>query len=139
MSRDGGLRPLFRKMLPDAQFTAIESGLTGQGIPDAEYCFANGASGWIEYKKTNGNSVSHIRPEQVGWLERRRRLGGRAFVAILYRKTGGDDELWLIDGFGARWAKEGGLKAVPAAMVLFRGAGPPSRWDWQAIRAALVR
>jgi hypothetical protein len=127
---DGGLRSTFSRAMPEAQWTAIETGLTGRGVPDCEFCFPGGASGWIEYKLARGNVV-RVRPEQVGWVERRVRLGGRVFVAV--RR---DDELLLYRGGAIRPLKVGG---IPAALPWLLGGwgGGGGSWPWDAIRAIL--
>lgn len=99
-TRDGGLRPLFRKKLPEIHWTALESGLTAPGIPDANGCFG-GVEFWIEFKKMSGWRVP-LRPAQIGWLTERAFAGGRTFVAIRRKsqRTAKTryDELWLVPG-----------------------------------------
>ena len=142
MAVDGGLRQLFRQNIFNADFISIESGFTERGIPDLEYCLKGGTTGWVEMKKTNGDSVNHIKTEQIGWLERRRRYGGRAFMAIRKMVDPGPrrvacDELHLILGEGARFARMTGLGSVPVAMRVGTWAGGPSRWDWGEVREGL--
>jgi hypothetical protein len=140
---DGDLRPLFRRWIPHFDWTSIESGTTGGGIPDSNACY-RGTELWIEYKQTAGHAVT-LRPEQVGWIARRVRHGGRVWIAVRRRHDGGPrlgdstDELWLLPGALATAAKAGGLRSpeVVARARVWRG-GPGGGWDWRAIAAALV-
>ena len=133
---DGGLRKLFHAHLPQIHFTSIETGSTGRGIPDDNYC-DDGHEGWIEYKTTENYTVG-LRPEQVGWLLRRTRAGGRTFVAVRRRHGGGRrrgarvDELWLYNGAGARVLAELGMKACRGAALGIWESGP-ARWDWEKV------
>lgn len=124
---DGGLRAVFKEHLKSWQFTPIETGAIVSGVPDAEYCAPGGVSGWIEFKVSKSNTIG-LRPAQVSWIDRRARLGGRAFIAI-QRK----DELFLYSGVGVKELKRHGL-ASPLGL-LYHGAG---KWDWEAIRDALT-
>jgi len=137
---DGGLRKLFRKHLPRFDWTTIESGLTGQGIPDSNFCF-DGVEGWIEFKKTTAWAVE-MRKEQVAWLERRNRARGRTFIAVRrYRRKGprtvACDELWLFPGTAARALFKNGLmdNQNPPLGVL---NGGPAKWDWHFVSKALL-
>jgi hypothetical protein len=127
---DGDLRKIFRENLREAQWTSIESAITAAGIPDAEYCFAQGKSGWIEFKKTDTVRIHHLKKMQVAWMERRARLGGRAFVAI---RCG--DKLWLYDAASSRSLVENGL--VSSSLGAWDGG--PSQWNWRAIKDLLTR
>ena len=131
LNKEGDLRRIFRERLPEAQWTSIESPLTGSGIPDAEYCFPGGISGWIEFKKTHVWNIGHLKPLQIAWIERRKRLGGRVFVAV--RRN--DDELWLIDGAVVRGVVERGL-AIGEGIKSWGGG--PSRWDWVEVKNILT-
>ncbi len=150
MSIDGGLRPLFRANMPQFMWTSIETGGTGKGISDSNYLAAGGVEGWIEYKITDGWAVT-LEPEQIGFIERRVRLGGRTWIAVRRQTDGGPrspsaDELWLIPGVLARPARLGGLRCpeVQAAClrpVLGGGAtydGGPARWDWADVARRLA-
>lgn len=139
MSTDGGLRKLFQDHLPEAQWQSVETWSTGQGVPDMEYCFKGGLSGWIENKKTEANAVG-MRSEQIGWIERRVRMGGRAFVAVRRRFAGGArrvacDELWLFHGRDARALYLGGLTAAKPLLCCVNG---PARWDWEAVKKVIT-
>lgn len=122
---DGDLRWLFRQNIPSAQWTSVETGLTAAGVPDSEYCFDGGASGWVEAKKIDGWVVT-LRPAQIGWLVRRARLGGTCFVAV--RKG---DYLWVRPGSEAREMREVGLKGCPSY------AGGPRGWPWREVEKIL--
>ena len=115
---DGHLRRLFRQNLSHAQWTSIESGATAAGIPDSEFCFPGGIQGWIEFKKARGLTVG-LRPEQVAWLMRRSRMGGRCFVAV--RR---DQELRLFAGYQAIMLRDQGLRVN----AIGHWIGSPWRW-----------
>jgi hypothetical protein len=142
MSRiDGGLRSLFREHLPRFHITAIETGSTGRGIPDLEYCF-EGKTGWVELKATSGYAVD-LRPEQVAWLLRRARAGGRGFLAVRCQAPAGPrrgpaaDQLWLIKAERAAELKAGGLYEVGSAHATLWHGGP-ARWDWAEVARLLT-
>ena len=156
---DAGLRPLFRQHLNIGfDWCSVESGTTGKGIPDSNYCGTNGKEGWVEFKTTPGWTVP-LRPEQVGWIARRCRYGGRVWVAVRQlhegtTRTAARDSLWLIPGPLAMVAKAHGLKPLLASAFVGAGVanwsnrtltggvwrwdGGPGGWDWQAIAAVLV-
>ena len=139
---DGDLRSIFRKKLPHFHHVSVETGSTGRGIPDMEYCY-NGQSGWVEFKRTGGWTVD-LRPEQVAWLLRRSRAGGRCFVAVRRQTLAGPrkgppaDELWLLRGSAAAELKLGGLKKAPPNAVVGLWENGPAKWDWAAIERALL-
>lgn len=142
MSVDGGLRGLFREHLRrGCQWTSIETGGTGRGIPDSYFCFDGGAVGWLEYKLTEAWSVD-LDPEQIAWHTVHAVRGGRSFIAVRRRHDGGPrkgaavDELWLFPGAMARELKDGGLRSQTPLGVWDRG---PARWDWDQVRETLVR
>lgn len=136
---DDGLRTLFHDNLPFVHWVAIESGLTGRGIPDSNGGY-NGADFWVEYKWTEGWNCP-LRPEQVAWLFRRARQGCRAFIATRRHCTAGPkrpaaDELWIHHGLYARELKAGGLRAVPPLMC---AAGGPRNWPWDEVIRVLTK
>ena len=132
MQIDGGLRSLFRKRLPQFDWTSIETGGTGRGIPDSNYCI-DGVEGWIEFKRTL-HWTAGLRPEQVGWMMRRTRHGGRCFIAIR-RKTVSKgvpvDQLWLYSGRDAQALHANGMRAVEP-LALYNDA-----WNWPEIAGIL--
>lgn len=136
---DGNLRTIFQKHLPEAHWQPVET-LVGRGIPDVEYCFPGGITGWIENKLTNGWTVD-ISPNQIAWAERRVRVGGRVFLAVRRQTNAGPrrgaatDELWLFNGSQSRQVSLTGLKA-PIQPIGCWPSGP-SRWNWEAIRKIL--
>jgi hypothetical protein len=138
VSIDGGLRALFRAHLPAFHIVAIETGGTGRGIPDLEYCY-QGKTGWIECKQTSGFAVG-LQPEQVAWLTRRARAGGRCWVAVRRRAPAGPrrgaavDALYLVEGRYAAGLKAQGLGAVAVDCW----AGGPARWDWAEVARLLT-
>ena len=136
---DGGLSSLFQKHIPEAHWQRIEVGGTGKGVPDLNYCI-DGVEGWIELKQTSAWAVI-IRPEQIGWIERRVRVGGRVSVAVRRKTEGGPrngdpkDELWLYSGKDVRALADSGIGGSGAAFI---GTDGPARWDWAAVRAVLT-
>lgn len=125
---DGGLRHAFRVGIPQAQWTSIETGATAAGVPDSEFCFPGGTSGWVEFKQISGWVVT-LRPAQIGWLLRRSRMGGRCFVAV--RK---DSALYVLPGAQAVELREVGVRsAQPVA------GSSPSGWDWAEVARILTR
>jgi hypothetical protein len=128
---DGGLRALIRRKLPSVHWTSIESAFTEGGIPDLHGCY-DGSSFWIECKVARGNVV-RIRPAQIGWLQRQRRCGGRAVLAV---RQG--DALWLVDGGAVGVLAQEGLAGVPASAVLGHWGGPAGSWPWDKVLAALA-
>jgi len=131
---DGSLRTIFRDHIKRPQWTPIETGATAQGVPDMEYCFPGGVQGWVENKKTGGWAVT-VRAEQVGWLLRRARMGGRCFIAIR-RLNGKSDELYMVHGRDAEQLQDRGLKG--ANFILGTWSGGPAKWDWAAVERLLV-
>lgn len=143
MSTDGGLRAMFRDYFKEAHWQPIEAAAMGQGIPDVEYCFPPGLTGWIENKKCSGGfRLDHPpSPHQIGWLERRARAGGRAFVAVRRTILAGPrrgpavDELWLFRGTAARNLLTSGLRGAEPLGVWEGGL---KGWRWQEIKAFLT-
>jgi hypothetical protein len=135
---DDGLRILFHMNLRKFHWQAIESGLTGGGIPDSNFC-CGGIEGWVEHKATRTLKVP-IEADQVGWHLRRYRAGGRTFIAVRQRHSGGPrkgaaiDRLFLYPGAYAKEIMLYGLKNKPLGLW----EGGPSRWGWEEI-AVLLR
>lgn len=141
---DGGLRKLFREHIPQFDWCSIESGLTGGGIPDSNYCAPGnpGVEGWIEYKQTGGHAVT-LKPEQVGWIARRSRYGGRVWIAVRQLAPAGPrrearDVLWLFPGSWAREAREHGLRGQWVVENALMWPNGPARWDWAVVAAVLA-
>lgn len=126
MTTDGGLPLLLKEKIIKAggDATRIETGMTGRGIPDLNYCL-RGREGWIECKKCQANTI-HFRPEQIAWAEKRLRAGGRVFGAIRQMNSG---DLFLIHGSAFRVTK---LDTYPP---LGRWAAP---WNWAEVLKVLV-
>lgn len=133
MLRDGGLRPMFRKRLPQFFWNVIESPISGGGLPDHYWC-CKGVNGWNEYKATNGYAI-RFRPEQIGWHERLHRAGGRSFI-IIRRLNKEADELWIYHGTSAHLLQQYGLNRVP---FVAKYIGGPIRWNWDDIEETLLR
>jgi hypothetical protein len=148
---DGGLRGLFRERIPEAHWQSIETGLTGRGVPDSNYCIPawgpagerHAKEGWIEFKKCTSRKIG-LRPEQVAWISRRARVGGRVLVAVRLQHDGGPrkgdpvDELWLLEGGGVLDMAQRGL-VENAVWVLHRSGGGPAAWDWGRVVQILQR
>lgn len=139
---DGNLRSIFKSNLPEAHWVPVETWSTGQGVPDAEFCFPGGVAGWIENKKTGGWAVG-LEPHQVAWHERRARVGGRTFIAVRRtvpagpRRGAAEDQLWLFPGSLARRLMEAGLLGPDKPAGCWNGG--PARWGWAEIAEILVR
>jgi len=136
MKADGGLRQLFRAHLPTIHWLTVEN-VAEVGTPDLNGCYA-GTEIWIECKRTAGWRIA-ITPQQIGWLLRRSRAGGRTFVAIRRRAIRGAqraaaDELWIYRGADIAELRNG-LKALTPRG---RWSGGPRTWDWAAIEALLL-
>lgn len=138
---DGGLRKMFREKIPEFMWTSIETGGTGRGVPDAEYCSPEGVSGWIEFKQTKGSAIK-IAPEQIAWHARRARMGGRSYVivrrwALQGPRRASRDELWLLPGRSAS-KMFAGLQPLLADPECLVWVGGPARWDWGNLKKVLT-
>lgn len=132
--KDGDLRKLERQHLKGFHLVSVETGLTGMGVPDMNYCYG-GIEGWIENKWCKGWQV-HMRPEQIGWILRRKRAGGNVYVAVRrINKTSLSDEFYLFDGADVEALNNVGLRCGKA---LIKCSGGPARWDWPAVAALLA-
>lgn len=141
MSRDGDLRTIWNANLVGWHLQHIETGGTGRGIPDTNYCYEC-REGWIENKRGEGvkGDIIKIRPEQIGWIERRHRAGGRVFVAVrrqvltAYSPDNWKriDELWLLGPEHVR------LRKLDPANCRMVQKGGPRNWDWSLIQAILT-
>jgi len=133
---DNGLRGLFKSWLPDIHWQAIESGGVGAGIPDSNGCF-DGVEFWIEYKATSAWAVG-LSAEQVGWIHKRSRAGGRVWVAVRKQHDAGPrrgeatDELWLVPGLYVRELCDRGL-LLPSHCVAGRWFDGPGNWAWGSV------
>ena len=147
MSDDGGLRRLFQTNVTPGHLQPVETGLISTGVPDMNFC-VDGAEGWVEMKQTDGWAVT-LEPEQISWLCRRARNGGRVFVAVRRWHDGGPrkgrpvDELWLLRGeyapdlrsMGLRWV---GTHEPLTGPLLGRWTGGPAHWNWFMVRLLLA-
>lgn len=136
---DGGLGKEFQKHLPRFHWQRIESGLTGLGIPDLNGC-KNGIEFWIENKCVRVGHKIKFQPGQVGWIERRRRNGGKVFIAVRYQIPGGPrrgpaiDDIRLFSGNDVR-----ALDTDPRGVrPLLSGQGGPSNWPWGLVESYLT-
>ena len=85
MAKESQLWTLVRQHLPkDAHVQRIETGLTGKGVPDLNYCL-HGKEIWVELKSIEGNK-SQLSPFQIAWLHKRTKAGGNCFVLIRKNK-----------------------------------------------------
>jgi hypothetical protein len=135
--KDGGLGGVLKKYLPFVDFQSVETWSTGQGVPDLNFCFDR-YEGWLELKMTSTNKVK-IRAEQIAWIERRCRAGGRVFLVVRYKHKASArkqirDELYLFRGKDIRAVFLGGIEG---AQPLYISNGGPARWDWEAFSSAL--
>lgn len=142
---DGGLRKLFRaNLIGNIDWLSVETGGTAMGVPDSNFCVNPGIEGWIEFKRATANAVS-VRKEQVAWIERRVRLGGRVFIAVRRWKDAGTrtdarDDLILIRGAGVRALFLDGISgAEKGRFVAGSWSGGPSKWGWDQVRHLLIR
>lgn len=127
---DGNLRKMVREALPSWHWQSIESGGTGSGIPDTNFC-TRGIEGWLEFKKALGWKVG-LSPPQVAWLLRRWRAGGYCLVMVRQVRQGGD-ALYLYSGDQAGALVEGGLRHTPP---MGQWVQP---WPWPAVGDAIVQ
>lgn len=136
---DGGLWGVISERMRHVHFQRIETGGTGRGIPDVNGCLG-GVEVWLELKATDAWSVG-IRPEQIGWAERRLRAGGRVFLATRRRTEGGPrkgaavDELWIHRGQDIRHVSDLGLRGGPPPLLV--SGGGPSVWPWPTVEKLL--
>jgi len=138
MKSDGSLRSLFRQHLPQVHWATIETGATEPGVPDLNGCFRR-REFWIENKLTKAWSVS-FRPEQIGWISRRTRCGGRVFIAVRRRHDASSrldavDELYIYSGVDILPLAECGLKRVDP-LALYREG--PKRWCWDRVLGVII-
>jgi hypothetical protein len=144
MAIDGGLRKLFHQLKAGWHWQAVETGGTGLGIPDSNFCH-RGIEGWCEYKLAEASAVG-LRPEQYSWIDRRTRNGGRVFVAVRHQHQGGPrkgppaDSLYVVPGRLVEPLHRMGLDWVRATDEQGPRAwhGGPGSWDWDAIAATLI-
>ena len=86
MPKEAGLWTLLKAHLPkESHFQRIETGGTGKGVPDVNYCY-EGKEIWIELKSIEGLK-STLTPFQVAWIYKRYQSGGNVFILI--RKING--------------------------------------------------
>lgn len=141
VATDGGLRPLFLERLREGiHWQSVETGSIASGVPDSNYCARGGIEGWVEYKQTEAWAVK-FREGQTAWARRRASVGGRVFLAVRRRHSGGPrigdpvDELWVYLGQDSHLVEKYGLRG---ATPLVKTEGGPSRWDWSRVRQILT-
>jgi len=121
-------------------WTTIETGRAQAGVPDTNYLTRDGVEGWVECKATAANMVK-FESEQIGWLHRRARYGGRAFVAVRKQHAGGRrlglscDELHVVH---CKWIMEFAAHGLAHRRVIHVGSDGPARWDWEQLRHILA-
>lgn len=85
MTKESQLWTLVKQHIPkDVHVQRIETGLTGKGVPDVNYC-QKGKEIWIELKSIQGNK-SQLSPFQIAWLHNRTKAGGNCYVLIKKKK-----------------------------------------------------
>ena len=85
MPKESQLWTLVKQHIPkDAHVQRIETGLTGKGGPDLNYC-QKGKEIWIELKSIQGNK-SQLSPFQIAWIHNRAKAGGNCYVLIRKNK-----------------------------------------------------
>lgn len=133
---DGDLGALIQRHLPGPHWQRIETGGTGRGIPDINGCL-DGVEVWVENKITDGWQVP-LRPEQIGWIHRRARAGGRVFVLTRRtvvagpRRGAAADDLYLHAGRDVVDLAQRGLQQGPRPLL--HSSGGPARWNWASVR-----
>lgn len=150
---DGGLRRLFHKTIP-AFWTPIETGAVAGGVPDSYFMFPGGIGGFIEYKKTNAFAIK-FQPEQISWIDRCVRYGGRVWIIIRQiRKAGprttAQDNLFVVSGEHIKLLRREGLRGIitkeelkilesPGQTIIWHNmksqvwSGGPRFWHWEDI------
>ena len=139
---DGGLWSEIDRHVVGPHWQRIETGGTGRGIPDLNGCLA-GVEVWMELKTTTAWNVV-VRPEQVGWAERRGRSGGRVFLVTRRRSEAGPkkgsacDELFIHHWRDIRNVVTHGLGYEPLVPLLWCDGGP-AKWDWREFEKVVFR
>ena len=142
---DGGLRRRMHGALKRVHWQAMELGVMGAGCPDTNGCW-QGSDFWVECKQVSAEGgLVPLLPEQVGWIARRCRAGGRAFILTWLHHEGGArkgervSRLVLHEGWDGGVLKAEGLEAAPPILVLESGWGSAGEWDfdWEALLSAL--
>lgn len=133
---------MFRdKLRVGFHWQSIETGSTGLGIPDSNFC-CDGIEGWVEFKQTEGWAVG-LTTEQIGWHMTRARRGGSTFVAVRRKHGGGPrkgppaDQLWLYGGDSASDLGRAGLNDTSVPWLGMWDGGPAA-WDWDHVRRLLL-
>jgi|TARA_A100001515_G_scaffold2896_2_gene2881 Holliday junction resolvase len=86
MAKEAELWKLIRKNFPkEAHVQRIETGGTGRGVPDVNYC-QEGKEIWIELKSIKGNKLT-LSPFQMTWIHNRIRSGGNCAIVVRKDKT----------------------------------------------------
>ena len=97
---ESDIRKLIKRKMPEVHWQAIESRLTGTGVPDLNGCLRTEV--WIELKRlshTGNRFMRALTPRQGLWLHKRHQAGGTCFV-LARREQVGDFYLWA--GWQAR-------------------------------------
>ena len=130
--RDGGLRGLFKRHLPDLMWVPVETWMvTGPGVPDSWYVARGGASGWVEHKQEK----RAVTAEQSAFVDQVTRYGGRACVAVRFSEG---DELRMYRGSDAQELARLGVRGYVVVAPWGHWVGGPRRWDWVEVRELLT-
>tara|TARA_R110002020_G_scaffold94037_3_gene226674 strand:+ start:187 stop:576 length:390 start_codon:yes stop_codon:yes gene_type:complete len=85
MAKESQFWALLKPHIPkEAHVQRIETGGTGRGVPDVNYC-QQGIEIWIELKSIKGLK-SELSPFQIAWIYNRIKAGGNCFVLIRKNK-----------------------------------------------------
>jgi hypothetical protein len=140
----------------------LETGCVGAGVPDSHYIFQGGISGFIEYKRTKAFSIK-FQPEQVAWIDRYTRYGGRVWIAVRQMRVEGprttpQDNLFMITGDNIKTLSRQGLRGFitkrdmeilerPNQTIIWHNvdmtvmakawSGGPRFWNWEDIEKLL--
>ena len=118
---------------PKSHFQRIETGGTGKGIPDVNFCW-KGIEVWIELKIVKGKRIL-LAPEQVAWMFRRTKVGGRCWIMARDiadgPRKGKYDRIYLWSGEHAGEVLENGVQTDHARVF-------ERPYDWDAIINTLL-
>lgn len=74
---------IFRLYLPQSAHAIRIENWVGAGQPDSNICW-KGIEVWVENKVASPTGLIKFRDEQIPWIHRRVRSGGRVFVLVYH-------------------------------------------------------